>query len=385
MYFTFLSPNIKYKDNDSHAALIRNENNNVNDFKSSAPSNPVTPIQICNRISPTSPEVDVQIMKQHVECPLLHVPPNETTILLLTGFEKYGRTGNNLIEFLHALQYASNNKMVLGIMQDNSWVTRLITDMWMAVQDVNNMTAWAKNMERGFCVKLFDAEEQLIPYREVRRFSSGKDVQFLFEWRHEGSFVELAEFQSHILRTLWRSYNNGTGFNIQRRPVLDMCSVIEAVFGLEKGSVYSVVHSRSLESAAEKIMSYVSAATGCDPVAALEMEPEYVKAILEPLGMLNQPIVFMTDHQRPEILDRLMADLDLGPNILLIPPEASWIGGDITLATMASVFIGNPASTFSGFIAKSRVALGTNNNFLYRKRAENGTWIETCDNHCVFW
>jgi hypothetical protein len=60
-------------------------------------------------------------------------------------------------------------------------------------------------------------------------------------------------------------------------------------------------------------MSYVSAATGCDPVAALEMEPEYVKAILEPLGMLNHPIVFMTDHQRPEILERLMADPDLPP------------------------------------------------------------------------
>lgn len=74
-----------------------------------------------------------------------------------------------------------------------------------------------------------------------------------------------------------------------------------------------MVHSRSLESAAEKIMSYVSAATGCDPVAALEMEPEYVKAILEPLGMLNHPIVFMTDHQRPEILERLMADPDLPP------------------------------------------------------------------------
>ncbi len=132
-------------------------------------------------------------------------------------------------------------------------------------------------------------------------------------------------------------------------------------------------------------MKIVSAGSGCDPIAALEMEPEYVKAILEPLDMLNHPIVFMTDHQRPEIMERLMADPDLGPNILLVPSEASWIGGDITLAAMANVFIGNPASSFSGFIAKSRVALGINNNYLYRKRAENGTWIDTCDYHCVFW
>ena len=55
---------------------------------------------------------------------------------------------------------------------------------------------------------------------------------------------------------------------------------------------------------------------------------------------------FNTIHQRPQILERLMADPDLGPNILLIPSEASWIGGDITLATMASVSIGNSALWF---------------------------------------
>jgi hypothetical protein len=115
------------------------------------------------------------------------------------------------------------------------------------------------------------------------------------------------------------------------------------------------------------------------------MEPEYVKAILEPTGMLNYPIVFMTDHQRPDILERLLADPDIGSDIILIPSEATWIGGDITLATMANVFIGNPASSLSAFIVKSRKTLGYNNNCLFMNKAENGTWVETCDHHCVFW
>jgi hypothetical protein len=92
----------------------------------------------------------------------------------------------------------------------------------------------------------------------------------------------------------------------------------------------------------------------------------------------------MSDHEQPEILERLLADPEIGPNIRLIPDEASWMGGDITLATLANVFIGSPASTFAGFIAKSRVALGYNNNYLFLKQAPNGTWVEVCDHRCVF-
>jgi len=119
-------------------------------------------------------------------------------------------------------------------------------------------------------------------------------------------------------------------------------------------------------------------------MAALDMEPEYVKAILEPLGMLKHPILFITDHQRPEILEKLLADPDIGPNIRLIPEGSSWVGGDITVALMSNVFIGNPASSFSGFIAKSRVALGYDTNYLFRRKNQNGKWVDVCDHRCIF-
>jgi hypothetical protein len=51
---------------------------------------------------------------------------------------------------------------------------------------------------------------------------------------------------------------------------------------------------------------------------------------------------------------------------------------------MADVFIGNPASTFSGFIAKSRLALGYDATFMFRKRSEDGNWVNACDNVCIF-
>ena len=48
------------------------------------------------------------------------------------------------------------------------------------------------------------------------------------------------------------------------------------------------------------------------------------------------------------------------------------------------MFIGNPASSVSGFIAKSRVSLGFGNNFLHRAKDENGEWTTVCGDDCLF-
>jgi hypothetical protein len=114
------------------------------------------------------------------------------------------------------------------------------------------------------------------------------------------------------------------------------------------------------------------------------MEPEYIKAILSPLGLLQHPILFISDNQRPDILEKLMADADIGPQIRLVPSKLSWVGGDLAVAIMANAFIGNPASTFSGFISKSRIALGFDNNFLFRVK-KDGEWVDSCEDRCIFY
>jgi hypothetical protein len=335
----------------------------------------------------------MQALQQYANCDnIVNNPPEQTSVLILEGVQTFGRTGNNLIEFFHALQYGRDNNVLVGIKR-GSWPTHLITEMWMSLHGNDTKESWAQYMEQSFCIKMFDSDDQLLPYKEVIRMTT----RDLFEYRYKASLNQYVEFTSHVIRTLWRSYNNGMGFNMRHKPVRDMCSVMDAVFGgggsgssstrneSINSAIYSVVHSRSFEGVAgHPLMDRIAASIGCDPIAALEMEPDYVKGILEPLGMLKHPIYFISDNQRPEILERLLADPEIGSNIYLIPEEASWIGGDITIATMANVFIGSPASTFSGFIAKSRVALGYNNNFLFRKRIGDGTWVEVCDYRCVF-
>jgi hypothetical protein len=114
------------------------------------------------------------------------------------------------------------------------------------------------------------------------------------------------------------------------------------------------------------------------------MQPEYIKAILRPLGMLEHPIVLISDGQDFSVAERLLNDPEIAPMLKLVPNRAKWIGGDITLAVMSNVFIGNPASTFSGFIAKSRIALGLDKTFMFRARNGNGEWENTCEDRCIF-
>ena len=135
------------------------------------------------------------------------------------------------------------------------------------------------------------------------------------------------------------------------KQVKDMCSGINALFheagedeavgvgdeaDRRSAAVYSVIHMRYFEGHGAWMLRRTANKTGCDPAAAQEMTPEYVKAILAPRGMLAHPIVVITDHQRgsQRVIGRLRDDPDLGPRLRLVPAEACWLGGDMMLAVM---------------------------------------------------
>eukprot|EP00970_Alexandrium_tamarense_P002179 scaffold304_cov216-Alexandrium_tamarense.AAC.5 len=352
------------------------------------------PLQVCGRGVPISVGVELRMKEEYSQCPRINaILENDKNIpmLILKGNDTYGRTGNNLIELMHALQHGREKGVVVAIMLD-SWAIRLITSMWMAfpTDDLNGgflsgggIQEWKTEVEKVLCVKIILTYEELATYPNV----IDMDTRDLFMSKANESVKDYIQFQMHNLRTLFRSYNQGIGVDFKNERVGSMCSVLDAIFGDNKSSaIYSVIHSRSLEGdPGLRLLKRISDSSGCDPLAALEMEPDYIKDILSPLGLLEHPILFITDHQRPEILERLIADPDIGPKIRLIPDEASWIGGDITAGITANAFIGNPASTFSGFIAKSRMALGFENNFLFRARNENGEWENVCEEKCIFY
>ena len=169
-----------------------------------------------------------------------------------------------------------------------------------------------------------------------------KSTKELFYYTSDIPRDDYIASQEYYIRALFRNYNSGESPGLWGEPVNDMCSGINAIFGEERRSaMYSVIHSRSLEGAPGlRLLGRIAKKSGCDPVAALEMKPDYIKAILEPLGMMKHPIVFISDGQNPAVLERLLADPDIGPLIHVVPEEASWIGSDLTLAIMSNAFIG---------------------------------------------
>merc|ERR1712194_11157 len=63
------------------------------------------------------------------------------------------------------------------------------------------------------------------------------------------------------------------------------------------------------------------------------------KSILEPQGMLAQPIVVIFDGTKgaKSVLGRLQNDPEIGPLVRTVPTNALWLGGDMTLAVMVSM------------------------------------------------
>jgi len=327
------------------------------------------PFYVCNR------PANLGTKARYATCP---GSTNSNQLIFLDGTGTYGRTGNNLIEFLHALQYSRDNDIQLGV-KYGSWAMRLLVRMWLAVKD--DQSQWEAEFERALCIKIIHSKQELKQWNDVIQI----DTKELLRYKSNQSFEEYASFQQHALRTLFQNYNTGEGKTLAGFSTRSMCEGIYALFGNDCSSaIYSVIHLRQLEKVGYLILGAVAKHTGCDPRAAIEMRPDYIRTILKPLGMLNHPIVIITDNQNHEAIQRLLDDPEIGPKITLLPREVSWSGGDMTLGVMSNVFIGNPASSFSSFIAKSRMALGQGHSYLFRARDSEGRWQTVCGDSCVF-
>ncbi|KAL9179439.1 hypothetical protein ACHAXT_008729 [Thalassiosira profunda] len=346
------------------------------------------PISVCGRTSCNYNSTSANLPPpEPAACPAYdHHKP----IVVLEGYMTFGRTGNQLASLQNAMQYAHDRGCELGIMQ-KSWAADVLLQFFFVRDSVeggandestggaeDRREVWAKRIEEALCIKVIKAPEEV----EGRRVILRSSVQ-LFYYQSISPHDELIARQLQTLRTLFRHYNTGKGTDNYGRQALDMCSGINYLFGEERSVKYSVIHLRYMEGNLQH-MRGAADRTGCDPHGAAHMTPEYVKSILEPLGILHRPIVVITDGQNPRAIKRLQEDPEIGEWIRLVPQEVGWMGGDIALAVAATAFIGNPASTFSGFIAASRIALGYGHNYLFRARDTSSKWTDSCGVECIF-
>ena len=331
------------------------------------------------------------LLPSSASCPRTHGGSEfnpDTPTLVLEGYETYGRTGNHIITLFNAIQYTRDNQFQLCIMY-NSWAMNVILQYFFADRNHDGTEQeWKDRIERTLCIKVIHDTEDVAGWRVVL-----KDAVDLFRYKSFSPPEEIVANKLSVLRTLFRHYNTGQGTNQFGDTSRNMCSGVNALLGnriegLEppppsEATNYTVIHLRYLEGNVKLLLSQ-SMRTGCDPAGALEMSPDYVKSILKEAGMMNNPVIVITDNQQRKSLGMLLDDPEIGPQIQVVPESARWFGGDAMLAILANVFIGNPASTMTTFIASSRVALGFGEgNYLYRALDEDGHWFTVCGNECL--
>ena len=96
----------------------------------------------------------------------------------------------------------------------------------------------------------------------------------------------------------------------------------------------------------------------------------------------------ITDGENADVIAKLSRDSLIGPNFQVVRHSIGNQYSDMMLAILSDVFIGNPASSFSWFIAQARYALGIEHSYLFFRRnakSSNGWGWETfCDEDCLY-
>lgn len=127
----------------------------------------------------------------------------------------------------------------------------------------------------------------------------------------------------------------------------------------DKHQTKTSVHYTFLDENAMWKLNKIAKASGLTVEGGVSsMGPAYVKSILKPLGMLDYPIILITDRQNTAAERGLLNDQTIGPKLMVLSERERMDGADVALALLSDVFIGNPASVTSGFISRSRMALG---------------------------
>ena len=308
-------------------------------------------------------------------------------MLFLNNRDPFGNIGNQINSLVHAYDYARDHRLDLGT-GPHSWAVSTIQSMFFETKSLDGKEL-SQVMEKELGIKVFDntTQWQLQQYEKIYYVSSKE----LFFYRsspdnYNGGrdWTGVMDFHISILRRLFRRYNQGYGYDHSGSRTKDVCSTLEDFFHSDKNAVrYSVIHSRYLEGRAEFKLLALSRTSNIDPRGAMEMTPKYVRSILTPLGMHKFPIILLSDGQLPAVEERLLKDPLIGPQLIVMSNKASLDGADVVLSVLSNVFIGNPASVTSGFIARARYALGYKRTYMFQKEGLDG-WHSVCGNECIF-
>ncbi len=345
-----------------------------------------TPFVMCDRTTPLN--YTINPITQHViynnngEQQVFTPRWSTQNKLLLLRKDEYtfGNIGNQINSLLHAYSYARDHKLQLGA-TFHSWAIDTIQFMG---YESNNNTILKNEIWNELGIHIIRSSDDSANYDEIIQFTA-KELYF-----YKSPNIDLWEsnmyFHIGILRRILLRYNRSHGYAHHGLRATNVCETIENIFHESRSQMkYTVIHSRYMEGRAQYKLEQLAKTSGLTPKGPLEMSPRYIRSILKPLGMLSYPIILFSDGELPNVEMGLLNDPVIGPKLIVLGNKTSLSSPDTTLALLSTVYIGNPASVTSGYIARSRYALGYNDDQTYMFRKEHlDKWISVCNSKCIF-
>ena len=325
-------------------------------------------------------------------------PVEITHVYHLGHMRRYGRSNNQIVAILHAVDIAldnhgdpPNNRAVVAI---SNWAFEILKGIFF---NGSNATEFSLELEQLHPVLLvhedrLEALELTEAHNKTQVYLRTRDAYFYVENNRHRLTPQIIENRRRMV--LGQLFSHGVAdrnlisYNVVRNYI-EKQSLVKINNKNEKMK-YVTIHSRWLEGECERRVGDLLPKDEC------WMAPSYIKDIMG--GTIDRPIVFIGDGQNEEIIKNLKNDPDIGPALIIpqdiVPDDVEilwWTQpwSDMMIAIMGDTFIGTRASSFATIVGISRVVRGADpaSNYIYTSRGnstiDEETEIEICE-ECLF-
>ncbi|KAL7535491.1 hypothetical protein ACHAWF_005184 [Thalassiosira exigua] len=317
-------------------------------------------------------------------------------IELAPRVQQYGRTGNQIQELFRSFDMARDRGVALVMHDEGFPVEKVLRKLFLGIE--------REKLEELFGVTFRDSIEEARRSSYKMRRITLRDAYFYVSNNTKYDLNDTIFHRHHMIQELYRMTSKEMDSHPNSSGVADICSSFHAFLGRGDGvqgnapkdggitkritSKFTVIHSRGLEGVGEKFLARASDLIGIDNRSALDYPADLLTSILTPLGINNHSILMITDGinrgRNRELNNRLSSDPDIGPMFQVVPKQVSTVAGDMMLAILSDVFIGNPVSTFSQYIVQARYALGFGRSYLFARR-KGKIWETFCNDEQCFY
>ena len=325
--------------------------------------------------------------------------PAEITHVYHIGHGRpFGRSNNQIISILHAIDIALDNHGDLpknhAVVALSKWAYEIVKGIFYNGSNTTEFPILLEQLRPALLLHEDRLEDLGLSEsnNKTQIYLSAKDAYYYVKKNRKRLTPQIIRKRRQaVLGTLFQhgvAERNLVLYNV----VKDHINANSRLFGNNKNNKleYVTIHSRWLEGECERRVGRFLPKDEC------WMTPSYIKSIMG--GTIDKPIVIIGDGQKKEIIEKLALDPDIGPALIIpqeILPENVEIAGstqpwsDMMVAIMSDIFIGTRASSFATIVGLFRVVRGADpaSNFIYTSQENStlnqGSDIEICED-CLF-